>query len=194
MRQRGFTLIELLIAVAIIGIVAAIAIPNMLDAMERTRQKSTTAEVKELAAAMQSFEIDYKGYPNMAHNGALPTVWVFNDAKGQPAIIPEYIQAVKSYDGWRRPYWYLCGPDTILANVTLGQTTSAHFTISSMGSDGNPGGGTDPGVGDAAAMYFAWCVLHPVALGTVQTHCYQSDIVWADSAFLQSPTGKQKKC
>ena len=38
-RQKGFTLIELLIVVAIIGIIAALLIPNFLDALQKAKQK-----------------------------------------------------------------------------------------------------------------------------------------------------------
>jgi len=69
--QKGFTLIELLIVVAIIGIIAAIAIPNLLSAIQRGRQKRAMGEVRSIATAAQSYATDTNIYPLQATNGDL---------------------------------------------------------------------------------------------------------------------------
>ena len=53
MNKKGFTLIELLIVVAIIGIVAAIAIPNLLTALQKGKQKATMGDMKSVGTAMK---------------------------------------------------------------------------------------------------------------------------------------------
>ena len=59
--QRGFTLIELLIVVAIIGVIAAILIPNLLDALQKTKQKRTMAEMRITGTAVMSWLSDQAG-------------------------------------------------------------------------------------------------------------------------------------
>ena len=56
--QKGFTLIELLIVVAIIGIIAAILIPNLLDALQKAKQKATVADVRNIGTAWYSWMTD----------------------------------------------------------------------------------------------------------------------------------------
>ena len=62
-KAQGFTLIELLIVVAIIAILAAIAVPNFLEAQTRSKVSRTKADMRSLATAMESYRIDSNRYP-----------------------------------------------------------------------------------------------------------------------------------
>jgi type II secretion system protein G len=61
--SRGFTLIELLIVVAIIAILAAIAVPNFLEAQVRSKVSRCKSDMRTLATAMESYKIDANHYP-----------------------------------------------------------------------------------------------------------------------------------
>jgi len=63
-REKGFTLIELLIVVAIIAILAAIAIPNFLQAQIRAKVSRTLAEFQTLDTALESYYVDNNAYPD----------------------------------------------------------------------------------------------------------------------------------
>lgn len=209
---KGFTLIELLIVVAIIGIIAAIAIPNLLDAIERSRQKRSTAEIKSMAGALQSFSTDYGGYPNDTHNGAIDVTNGagladpgFVDVQNSPAFTPDYIQALPVGDGWKTPYQYTASAPIggAIANPQLGETVSNHFVLGSYGNDVAPSVGAGEVAGmcnDYTTIATSWCVVPPAmpvnpnANGNNELHCYATDIVWGDSSFLQAPEGKQKNC
>lgn len=67
--RSGFTLIELLIVVAIIGILAAIAIPNFLNAQTRARVSRVKADMKALETALHMYRVDHNTFlPGMGMN------------------------------------------------------------------------------------------------------------------------------
>lgn len=63
MNIKGFTLIELLIVVAIIGILAAIAVPNFLNAMTRAKVSRSMADIRSIAMALETYRLDRNAYP-----------------------------------------------------------------------------------------------------------------------------------
>lgn len=63
MRSKGFTLIELLIVVAIIAILAAIAVPNFLEAQTRAKVSRVKSDMRSVATAIESYHIDSNHYP-----------------------------------------------------------------------------------------------------------------------------------
>ena len=88
-KERGFTLIELLIVVAIIGIIAAIAIPNLLNAIDRGKQKRTMADLRSIGTAVESYSIDNNQYPIAADIATLAGL-----------VEPVYIRNTPQVDGW----------------------------------------------------------------------------------------------
>jgi type II secretion system protein G len=87
--DKGFTLIELLIVVAIIGIIAAIAIPNLLNAIDRGKQKRTMADLRSMGTAVEEYSIDNNMYPVATTYAVLSGV-----------VAPAYIRKLPDKDGW----------------------------------------------------------------------------------------------
>src|SRR2546425_10069661 len=126
-KDSGFTLIELLIVVAIIGIIAAIAIPNLLNAIDRSKQKRRMADMRSIGTACEEYSIDNNFYPTL---GTSQT-----DVSNLNSVLtPTYIKVLPTADGWN---W----------NIQFGNPTasaSSAYTIRSLAKDGikNGTGGT----------------------------------------------------
>lgn len=63
MKKKGFTLIELLIVVAIIAILAAIAVPNFLEAQVRAKVSRSMTDMRTLKVGLESYMVDYNSFP-----------------------------------------------------------------------------------------------------------------------------------
>jgi len=66
--KRAFTLIELLIVVAIIAILAAIAVPNFLEAQTRAKVSRARSDMRSIAIAIESYRVDHNSYPEGTDN------------------------------------------------------------------------------------------------------------------------------
>lgn len=72
--HKAFTLIELLIVVAIIAILAAIAVPNFLEAQTRSKVSAAKSNMRTMATGIESFFVDNNRYPAVRHEEALSSI------------------------------------------------------------------------------------------------------------------------
>jgi type II secretion system protein G len=88
---RAFTLIELLVVVAILSVLAAIAIPNMLEAQIRAKVSRARSDMRSLATALETYHVDNNAYPaNVELPGnIMPATGVLSTPVAYISSIPE---------------------------------------------------------------------------------------------------------
>ena len=84
--RHAFTLIELLIVVAIIAILAAIAVPNFLEAQVRSKVSRTKSDMRTMATGLESYMVDCNGYPN-CHMYGIATRNYISGSASDPMIL-----------------------------------------------------------------------------------------------------------
>ncbi len=124
-RARGFTLIELMVVLVIIGVLAALIVPNVLDRTDDARATAARTDINNLVSALKLYKLDNQRYPSAEQGleslvkkptgGAIPANW-------RP-----YLDKLPA-DPWGRPYQY------IFPGV------KGEVDVFSLGADGQAGG------------------------------------------------------
>ena len=124
-RQRGFTLLEIMVVVIIIGVLAVIVVQNVLPQADKARITAAKADIRTLAAALDTYRLDNSFYPS-TNQGLEALLAVPSGSPEARNWGPEpYMKKLPS-DPWGNPYLY--------------NNVGFVFEITSFGADGEEGG------------------------------------------------------
>jgi len=123
--HAGFTLIELMVVVLIIGVLAALIVPGVLDRAEDARITAARSDVNNLMQALKLYKLDNQRYPTSAQG--LQALLSKPTEAPVPPNWKHYLEKLPN-DPWGRPYQY------------LNPGVRAEVDVFSFGADGQPGG------------------------------------------------------
>ena len=124
-RAAGFTLIELMVVLVIIGVLAALIVPNVLDRTDDARATAARTDVHNLMQALKLYKLDNQRFPT-AEQG-LQALVVRPTVAPLPMNWKPYVEKLPN-DPWGRPYQY------------LNPGIKGEVDVMSFGADGASGG------------------------------------------------------
>ena len=130
---RGFTLIELMVVLVIIGVLAALIVPNVLERADDARVTAARTDITNIMQALKLYRLDNQRYPT-AEQG-LQALVIKPTAGPVPGNWKLYLEKLPN-DPWGRPYQY------------LNPGIKGEIDVMSFGADGQSGGeGKDADIG-----------------------------------------------
>jgi general secretion pathway protein G len=126
-RQRGFTLIEIMVVVIIIGLLAAVIVPSVINKVDEARVSKAKADIQSLETALTMYRLDNSKYPT-TDQGLQALIVQPTDPSIRHWRTGGYLQRI-SKDPWGADYQYV-------APGTHGK----EYDLYTLGADGQPGG------------------------------------------------------